>query len=321
MEAGKADLGLGGVLTGGLRQDLTNTVGRHLGRAFADFHPLAGGRAADFDGGSQLRGLTARVGEVLRAGQADEVDIGITEQCQNSAVQGGVAHDDDLVHLGVDHVVIGGHLSAAEEVGRSRVHRVIGRGCRGLGDGGDVLQPIYFPGFVARDDKGVAAEIDGHLAVVGPARGTSAVLRTIRRGTGQLLPYQRGIEGHVDVHLAIIQEALGDARDITRGLHLGSLRIHTEDAGLLNSLGGPRAHQAGGAVRADDGQRGMRVMRLHHRGQSVGHRGTGGHDDAYVPALDAGEAEGSEGSGALIEAGMHANIAAREQRQRQRRVA
>ena len=116
-----------------------------------------------------------------------------------------------------------------------------------------------------------------------------AVLRVIRRGTGQLLPYQRGIEGHVDVHLAIIQEALGDERNITSALHLGGLCIDPEDAWLLDGLGGPRAHQAGRAVRADHRQRGVRIVRLHHRGQRIGHRGAGGHDDADVPALDAGQ--------------------------------
>ena len=198
-----------------------------------------------------------------------------------------MAHDDDLLHLGVDHVVVGGDLGAAEEVCCGRVHRVIGRRCRGLGDGGDILQAFDFPGLIAGDDERVAAEIDGHLSVIRPPRGTSAVLRVIRRATGQLFAYQRGIESHVDVHLAVIQKALRDKRDITRALHLGGLRIHAEDAGLLNSLGGPRAHQAGRPVRADDGQRGMRVMRLHHRGQGISHRGAGGHHDADVPALDA----------------------------------
>lgn len=158
VQSGKAQLGI--------FEGLADGVGSHLRCTLADLQPLAGRLTANLDCGSQGCGITAWVGEVGGAGEHDEVDVWIVDKGQHAAVQRGVSDHDDLLDLGVDHVVVGGDLGAAEDVRRCRVHRVIRCGRGRLSDGGNVLEAFDLPGFVAGDDEGVLAQVHGYLAVV-----------------------------------------------------------------------------------------------------------------------------------------------------------
>ena len=231
MQAGEAQVRP--VLAG---EHLAHTVGRHLRCAIADLHPLCGGLTAGLDRGAQLRGLAARVGEVLGAGQADKVNVGITKQRQHPAVQSGMANDNDLLHLGVDHVVIRGDLRAAEDVRCRRMHRVIRRRRGGLRDGRHVLEPLDLPCLIAGHHQRVAGQVHGHLAVVGPARRAGPVLSAIGGLAGQRSAHQGHVERHVDVHLPVSQEALGHEGDVRNLGDLGGLGKDAEEPGLLNGL-------------------------------------------------------------------------------------
>ena len=107
----------------------------HVGRALANLEPLAAWLPGDLDGGAKARVIPALVGKVRRAREHHQVDIRVIHQREHAAVQRGVAHHDDLLNLGIDHVVIRRDLRLAENVRRGRVHGVERSRRGGLRDG------------------------------------------------------------------------------------------------------------------------------------------------------------------------------------------
>ena len=103
----------------------------------------------------------------------------------------------------------------------------------------------------------------------------------------QAISYQRRVKGDIDVHLEIALEPLRKGGDIFVLIDLGGFCIDAKDAVLHDGLGGASADQPLWAVRTNNGERGMRIVRLNHRGQRIGHGRAGGHHHPDVAVLHA----------------------------------
>ena len=228
--------------------------------------------------------------------------------------------NDDLLRLRVHDVVVGADLRLAENRGRQRVHRMIRGGCGRLSDGRHVLEALDGPGLVARDDKGVAAEIHRDLPVVLRARPGRAAQGPVGRCLRQLLTDERGIQLHIDVHLQPRGERLRHLRDVPAGDDVGGLGVAAEDPQLVDGLAGPGVLHAAGPVGADHREWGMRIMGLHHGGEAVGDGRPRRHHHADVPLLHAGDTEGEESGAALVVTHVHPDVRAGQERQAQRGV-
>ena len=115
-------------------------------------------------------------------------------------MQRRVPHDDDLLHLGIDHIIIRGDLRLAEDVRRRWMHRMIRARRARLRDGWHVLEAFYLPGLITRNDQRVLAQIHGHLTVVD--KGWCGLAHAVAGGVvRQGGVDKRGIKGHIDVYL------------------------------------------------------------------------------------------------------------------------
>ena len=103
----------------------------------------------------------------------------------------------------------------------------------------------------------------------------------------QAISYQGCVKGNIDMHLEVALKPLRKGGDILFRVDLGGIRIDAKDAILHDGLGGAGADQPLRAVRADYDQRGMRIVRLNHRGQRIGHGRAGSHHHPDVAVLHA----------------------------------
>ena len=251
-------------------KSLAHGLSRHVGSTLANLHPLAARFPGDLDGGAKACVLTALIGEVLGAREHHQINIRIIHQRQNAAVQSRVPDDDDLFHLGIDHIIIRRDLRLAEDMRRRRMYRMVRAWRAWLCDGWHVLEAFYLPGLVPRNDQCVLAQVHGYFAVI--HKGRCWLEHAIAGGAGgQGGVDKRGIKGHIDVYLQVCAEALGHRLQISCAGDLGGLRIDAEDALLLDGLGGTRAYQALWPVGANDSQWRMRIVCLHHGRQGIGH--------------------------------------------------
>ena len=251
------------------------------------------------------------------------MDVRVRQQRHHVAVQRGVSHHHNLRRLcggsEVAPVVGNGHLALGEKPGRQRVHLMERRRRGRFRNGGHVLQPGHLPRLIARNHQGVAGEVDVHHPVVHKRSRTRQHPRAHSAwracASRQCLRHERGIQGHVDVYLGGGEV---QRRGVDKRMHLLRGCVAREDALLPDGLARAGADEARGAVRADDGEGGVRHVRLDERRVRVGHGGARRHHHRHMAPLNAGDAEGGEGGGAFINTHVHCDVVPGDKRVGQR---